>query len=79
MFDDDEDIDWSDVPTPTLELGHKSVEFELYLWKTGDVYSIITWERRGDANKLIRAEASYDIADALHAFAIQMNELEMYK
>jgi hypothetical protein len=78
VIDDDDDYhDWG--PRPTIELAHKSIDFNLFMWKTGDRYSVILWERRGDADRMLRAYAADDEEEAMHLFASFMNEWEMYK
>lgn len=77
MIDDEEDYhDWG--PMPRITLKHKSVDHALYMWLTEDVFSVMLWERRGDADKLLKALQAMNHDDAMHIFALQMNELEMY-
>jgi len=79
MFDDDDDYlepEWG--PSPSIELEHKSIDFNLFMWKTGDKYSVILWERRGDADRMLRAYGADDKEEAMHIFASFMNEWELY-
>lgn len=78
MFDDDDDYhDWG--PRPSIELAHKSIDFNLLLWKTGASYQVMLWERGAMGNKIAKGHGTDDYEDALNYFATQMNELEMYK
>jgi len=76
VIDEDDNHDWG--PRPSIELAHKSIDFNLLLWKTGARYSIVLWERRGDADRMLKALNPTDYEDAMHLFALQMNELEIY-
>lgn len=79
MIDDDDDYyDWKSAPRPSIELKHKSIDFNLLMWKTGDRYSVILWERRGDADRMLKAYAADDEDEAMHLFALFMNEWELY-
>jgi hypothetical protein len=78
MYDEDEDYHGWNSPLPSIELSHKSIDYELYLWLTGERYNIVLWERREDANHMLKCIYPNDNDDAMHLFALFMNELEMY-
>lgn len=77
MNDEYEDFDeWGS--SPTLELTQKSIDYELLLWQSGDSYQIMVWEREGMGNEFKAGYSEKEYEDALHCFAVVMNELEMY-
>jgi hypothetical protein len=77
MLDEYEDFDeWG--PSPTLELTQKSIDFNLLMWKAGARYDVVLWERRGDADRMLKLDSTNDYEYAKYLFACHMNELEMY-
>jgi hypothetical protein len=76
VIDDDAYHDWG--PTPSIELRHKSIDYKLLMWKAGARYDIVLWERQGDVDRMLKAYGSTDYEEAMHLFALQMNELEMF-
>lgn len=77
-MDEYEDFDeWG--PTPSIELRHKSIDYRLLMWKAGSRYDIVLWERRGEADHMLRAYGADDKEEAMHIFASFMNEWGMYK
>lgn len=60
-------------------LKHTSEDYELYLWSSTDYYDIDLWKYCGSHKFLVKTYGADDYEDALHLFALQMNELEMYK
>lgn len=60
-------------------LKHAYEDYELYLWLSTDYYDIDLWKYCGSHKFLVKTYGTDDYEDALHLFALQMNELEMYK
>lgn len=74
------DDEYESGPPPAVIMKHTSIHYELIMWTRGtDYYSIVVWNRGYMGNTWRDSMHAEDFEDAKHAFALKMNELEMYK